>query len=302
MTRTISHTHTHHRTLAQGTNKNTSTGRRITSVFFCSAECVLPVRGHILYLLHVAEVEEVRWPVQFVVELKGVGQLYVIAHVGRVLDTHEVVVPRAHTGGHEEAQEAVRQQHLHLLVEGRHVAVRVAAAVLVVLAPLKPRGGQLVRRQGARARSKAAGDHNGLLTVPLLVVGHDLCMHGHVLWCQLGQLIWLGVDPAQWLKVLEVLVLRQTPRKVHLLVCAPLRDHNNGPDLVDLRVVWGVHPVHEARDLCAQIRDDNKLLEDVLGQHVRESCLLDVVRGHVDVRRAQVEVGGADGAHTPLRL
>jgi len=60
--------------------------------------------------------------------------------------------------------------------------------------------------------------------------------------------------------------------------------------------------VRENSNLCAEVGDDDELLEDVLGQDVRVSGLLDVIRRHVDVVRPEVEVGRRDGAHAPLRL
>ena len=69
-----------------------------------------------------------------------------------------------------------------------------------------------------------------------------------------------------------------------------------------LRIVRRGHTVQIARDLGAQVRDHDKLLEHVLGKDVGVAGLLDVVAAHVDVVGAEVEVGGADGAHAPFRL
>ena len=77
--------------------------------------------------------------------------------------THEVVVPGALCWDHEEPEEAIREQHLHLLVVGGQVAVRVVARVLVVAAPLKAERSQLVGRQraGARGEAEAPGREEG---------------------------------------------------------------------------------------------------------------------------------------------
>jgi len=69
-----------------------------------------------------------------------------------------------------------------------------------------------------------------------------------------------------------------------------------------LRVVWGRDAVKEARDLGPQVGDLDELLEDVLWQNVRVGRLGALVRRDVDVRGAQVQVGGGDGAHAPVRL
>lgn len=69
--------------------------------------------------------------------------------------THEVVVPGHLPGHHEEAQEAVREQHLHSLIVGRQVAFGVVAFVRVLSAPLVATGRQLVGCERARARGEA---------------------------------------------------------------------------------------------------------------------------------------------------
>ena len=69
--------------------------------------------------------------------------------------THKVVVPGALCWDHEEAEETVREQHLHLLIVGGKVAVRVVASVLVVPSPLKAQRSQLVGSEGAGAGGEA---------------------------------------------------------------------------------------------------------------------------------------------------
>jgi len=54
--------------------------------------------------------------------------------------------------------------------------------------------------------------------------------------------------------------------------------------------------------LSSEIRDDDELLEDVLGQDVRVASFFDVVRRHVDVIGTEVEIGGRDSTDSPLRL
>ena len=68
--------------------------------------------------------------------------------------THEVVVPGTLSRDHEEPEEAIRQEHLHLLVVGGQVAGRVVTSVLVAPPPFVPRQGQLVGSQGAGARGE----------------------------------------------------------------------------------------------------------------------------------------------------
>ena len=78
-----------------------------------------------------------------------------IAKIMSLWLTHEVVVPGDLARNHEEAQEAVREQHLDPLIVGRQVALGVVALVRVLSAPLVSAGRQLVGGQRARARSEA---------------------------------------------------------------------------------------------------------------------------------------------------
>ena len=78
----------------------------------------------------------------------------------------------------------------------------IVASVLVILAPLKARGCQLVGCERARSWREATSDDNGLLSVPRRIVSHDLGVGGDVLRGELRQLIGLCVHPTEWLHVL----------------------------------------------------------------------------------------------------
>ena len=54
------------------------------------------------------------------------------------------------------------------------------------------------------------------------------------LWRHLGELIGLGVDPAQRFQLTQVVMIWQLLRKVHKLVIAPLWHHHGTPDLLHL--------------------------------------------------------------------
>jgi len=58
-----------------------------------------------------------------VVELLGIGQLQLVLDLVVKAHAHEVVVPGALGGHHEEAEKAVAEQHLHPLVVGGQVAL-----------------------------------------------------------------------------------------------------------------------------------------------------------------------------------
>mmetsp|Transcript_39072 Transcript_39072/g.85881 ORF Transcript_39072/g.85881 Transcript_39072/m.85881 type:complete len:419 (+) Transcript_39072:398-1654(+) len=265
-------------------------------------EVVVAVHALDRRLVKRREVEKVRRPVDLVVKLFRVGQLHLVLHVGRVAHAHEVVVPHVIVGHHEEAEEVVGEQHLHLLVVGGQVAVRVGADVAVLAAPLVARGRELVRAQRHRARREGARDDDGALAVPRLVLGHDFGVGRHVVRRELRQLVGLRVQPAERLHALEVLVVRQHARQVHRLVRAPLRDHDNAADLLDLRVIRRRDAVHVPGDLGTQVSDGDEALEHVLRQDVGVAALGGLVGRDVDVGGAQVEVGGGDGAHAPVCL
>eukprot|EP00964_Phaeocystis_antarctica_P078146 scaffold48598_cov65-Phaeocystis_antarctica.AAC.1 len=263
---------------------------------------VLPVGRLHGRLVGRVEVEEVRRPVQLVVELLGVCELELVLHVGRVAHAHEVVVPHVVLGHHEEAEELVGEQHLHALVVRGQVAVRVGARVAVLPPPLVAGGRELVGGEGDGAGREGARDDDGALAVPRLVLGHGARVRRHVDGRELRQLVGLRVHPAERLHALEVLVLGQHGGRVHHLVRAPLRHHDHAAHLLDLRVVGRRDAVEVARDLRAQVGDGDELLQQVLGQDVGVALLRAVVGGDVDVRGAQVQVGGGDGADAPVGL
>ena len=62
------------------------------------------------------------------------------------------------------------------------------------------------------------------------------------------------------------------------------------------------HRKSSSPDLGAKVRYDDEFLEHIFGEDVREASFLYVVRRDVDVVGPQVEVGGGDGSHPPLRL
>lgn len=127
----------------------------------------------VLCFLETRKVEEVCRPVNLVVKLARICELETVLHRLRVLHAHEIVVPDVGLGNHEEAKEAIGEQHLDLLVMRRGVALRVGARVTVAPTPLSTGCRELVCRQRARARCEAAGNDNRFLAVPLLVVGQD---------------------------------------------------------------------------------------------------------------------------------
>lgn len=55
-------------------------------------EHIISISADNFHILHGAEVEEVRGPMDFMVELFGVGQLQLVTHVRRVTNTHKIEV------------------------------------------------------------------------------------------------------------------------------------------------------------------------------------------------------------------
>ena len=205
-------------------------------------QLILTVRGG-ARLLQLAKLHEVRRAVLLVVKLLGIGQLQFILHVRVMPHTLKVIVPRALRRHHEEAEEAVGQQHLHFLIMRRQISLGIVALIGVLSAPLKPAGRELVRREGARAGREAARHDDGPFAVPRGVVGHDFGVGGDVLGRELGQLVGLGVEPAQRFHLLEVAVLGQAGGQVDGLVGAPLRGQHDAADFFHLGIVGRTHSV-----------------------------------------------------------
>lgn len=63
--------------------------------------------------------------------------------------THEVIVPRTLSRHHEEAQEPIRQKHLHSLIVGGQVAFGVVSLVCILPTPLVATGCKFVGCQCA---------------------------------------------------------------------------------------------------------------------------------------------------------
>merc|ERR1719383_1138448 len=123
-----------------------------------------------LAILGGGEIEEMRWPMDFVVKLLRVGQHQLVLHVGVVTNAHKVVVPRALGGNHEEAEESIGEQHLDFLVMRWQVAFGVVALVRVLTTPLISGRRQLVSRQRARSGGETACDDDSLLAIPRWIV------------------------------------------------------------------------------------------------------------------------------------
>ena len=77
-----------------------------------------------------------------------------VKKAGELALTHEVEVPGPLGGDHEEAQEAVRQEHLYFLVVRGEVTPGVVSGVLVVPAPFVARRRQFVGSEGTGSRSE----------------------------------------------------------------------------------------------------------------------------------------------------
>eukprot|EP00037_Helgoeca_nana_P026560 m.300350 g.300350 ORF g.300350 m.300350 type:complete len:384 (-) comp27250_c2_seq5:6164-7315(-) len=265
-------------------------------------EGVVVVSTILTKVFHRRKIEKVGRAVGLVIKLFRWGELQIVQHRRRMLDSHEVVVPRPLKRCHEKSEELVRQEHLNLFVVRRGVPLWVGGRVLVVLAPIKPTGGQLVCCERARSGRERTRNDRSLVERPRLVVGHDLGVGGNVLRCQLWQLVWLRVDPSKRLVLFEDVRIWQQIWKIHSLVRPVLWHHHNRPNLLHLRVVLGAHSIEVARDLGPQIRDHDKLLEDVLREDVRVPRLLDVVTRDINVLGPEVEISSRDGSHPPLGL
>mmetsp|Transcript_8139 Transcript_8139/g.19407 ORF Transcript_8139/g.19407 Transcript_8139/m.19407 type:complete len:378 (-) Transcript_8139:6017-7150(-) len=235
------------------------------------------------------------------VVLAGVLDAETVLHRGIVLLAHEVVVPEGVVWHHEEAQEDITQQHLHLLRVGGQETRRVGACVLVRLTPLEALGRNAVGCQRAAAWREAAGNDDRLVSQPRLVVCQHSGMEGHVLRTQVRLLVRLRVDPAQWLQVTQVIMVGQLLRQRHIAVRANLRHHDHAPNLLHLGVVRRRNAIEVGGDLRAQVTDANEGLQDVLRHDIRVASLPNVFTVDIQVVRPQVQRRRADGTNAPLR-
>lgn len=136
-----------------------------------------------LTLLQRCKIEEVRRPMNLVIKLFRVRQLQFVFHIGVMTNTwnkqivikkglnlspqkgliclskcvytksvitvltHKIVVPGHLIGHHEEAKEAIRQQHLHPFIVRWQITLRVVALICVLPAPLVSARSQLISSQ-----------------------------------------------------------------------------------------------------------------------------------------------------------
>ena len=77
-----------------------------------------------------------------------------------------------------------------------------------------------------------------------------------------------------------------------VLVSSQLWDHNDGPHLPDHRTVLRGLAKEVSTDLDPEVRDADELLQEVLGHHVRDTALLNLIRVHVDLVGPQVQGRG----------
>ncbi len=75
--------------------------------------------------------------------------------------------------------------------------------------------------EALQAAGLPAGEDDGLLSIPGLIVSHDLGMQGDIMGRELGQFVGLSVDPAQRLHVLRERAHNSRSRYTHYTALAP---------------------------------------------------------------------------------
>lgn len=143
----------------------------------------------------------------FVIEFLWIRQLQLVFHIGIVSHAHEVVVPRALTGYHKEAQETIGQKHLYFFIMTGQITLRIVSFVGVLFAPLETTRSQLVRCERTGAGCETASDNDGLLTIPDGILRHNPGVRGYILRRELRQLVWLRMYPSQRLHLLQILMV-----------------------------------------------------------------------------------------------
>merc|ERR1719356_1127400 len=96
------------------------------------------------------------------------------------------------------------------------------SCVLVGFAPLEALWSDAVSRERAAARGEAASNDDRLISQPSLVVCKHACMERHILGAQVWLLVRLSMNPAQGLKIPEVIVVWQLLWQRHVAVSAHL--------------------------------------------------------------------------------
>lgn len=86
----------------------------------------------------------------------------------------------------------------------------------------------------------------------------------------------------------------------HALVITDLGYEDNSSDLFDLGIIDGRNSIHVACNLDSHIRNTNELLENVFGQHISKTDLLQVFRVDVDVVCAQKHICCRDSSDSPI--
>mmetsp|Transcript_80169 Transcript_80169/g.158826 ORF Transcript_80169/g.158826 Transcript_80169/m.158826 type:complete len:245 (+) Transcript_80169:230-964(+) len=212
---------------------------RAALAFLCSAEMVLMVCTICTSLLLLCEIQEVRWPMAFVVVFTRVFNAQAVLHCDIVFLTHEVVVPNAVVWHHEETQKDVAEQHLYLLRMCWQKACRVWPGVFVRLAPLKALWRDPVSRERATAWREAASNNDCLVCQPGFVICEHPSMECHILRAKVWLLVWLRVDPTERLKVSQMVMVWELLGQRHRAVSADLWHHDHTADLLHLRVIRG---------------------------------------------------------------
>ena len=87
-------------------------------------------------------------------------------------------------------------------------------------------------------------------------------------------------------------MFRTLMRQSNYLIVSNLGNQNDSSNFFDLGIVRGRYTVHVACYLNSQVRDADKLLEHVLGQHICVSRFLQVLRINIDVVRSEMHVCG----------
>ena len=100
------------------------------------------------------------------------------------------------------------------------------------------------------------------------------------------------MNPTQRLHILQIRMFRTLMRQSNYLIVSNLGNQNDSSNFFDLGIVRGRYTVHVACYLNSQVRNADKLLEHVLGQHICVSRFLQVLRIHIDVVRSEMHVCG----------
>ena len=104
---------------------------------------------------------------------------------------------------------------------------------------------------GTGPRGETTSHHHSLLTIPSLIIRHDLGVSDDISCRELWQFIGLSVKPTKRFQSFKTFMLWEFAWHDHMLMIANLWHNDNASNLFDLRIVRRRDAIEIARNLCS---------------------------------------------------